>query len=147
MKKLAIYAAVGYGLYYFYTKGKQGYNAYKNLKTKVVAARNLKLGLQNFKMDIDVLLTNAGPEPININTGGLAKLKKVNLYSPQGTLIGYSTPGTTSLNIEAGGKQLIKNIPTVIQTAYVLEALQDIENVTNVSTTIEIEVAGKTITV
>jgi hypothetical protein len=147
MKKLAIYAAVGYGLYYFYTKGKKAYAAYQNLKTKVVAARNLKPGLENFKMDIDVLLVNTGQEAINIDTGGIATLKKVNLYSAKGTLIGFSTPGATSLNIEAGGQQLLKNIPTVIKTSYVLEALGDISNVQNVSTTIEIEVAGQTITV
>jgi hypothetical protein len=147
MKKIVLYTALGYGLYYLYNKGKAAAAAYKNLKTQVVSARNLKPGFEDFKMDIDVLLTNTGPQPIDVNTGGLATLKKVNLYSAKGTLIGYSTPGATSLNIPAGGQQLLTNIPTVIKTAYVLEALGDINNVKNVSTTIEIDVAGKTITV
>lgn len=147
MKKLAIYGAVGYGLYYFYTKGKAAITAYQNLQTKVVAARNLKPGISQFSLVVDVLVTNTGTTPIDINTGGLATLKKVNLYSAKGTLIGYSTPGTTSLNIPAGGSQLITNIPTVINNAYVLEALGDISNVKNVSTTIEIEAAGRTFTV
>lgn len=147
MKKLAIYAAVGYGLYYFFGKGKAAYNAYKNIKTQVVSARNLKPGVSEFTLDIDVLVSNTGTTPIDLNTGGLATLKKVNLFSTKGTLIGYSTPGAIALNIPAGQSQLLKNIPTVINTAYVLEALGDINNVKNVSTTIEIEAAGQTITI
>lgn len=147
MKKLAIYAGIGYGLYYFFTKGKAALNAYNNLKTKVVDARNLKVNLPDSTMEIDVIVTNTGNTPIDINTGGLANLKKVNLYSAKGTLIGFSTPGTTSLNIPAGGSQRINNIPTVMKTAYVLEALSDLNNVKNVTTTLEIETAGQTITV
>lgn len=147
MKKLAIYAGIGYGLYYLYTKGNAAISAYQSLNTKVVAVRNLKPGIETSKLDIDVLLTNTGSTPIDINTAGIATLKKINLFSAKGTLIGYSTPGAISLNIPAGGSQLIKNIPTYINTAYVLEALGDINNVKNVSTTIEIEAAGQTITV
>jgi len=33
MKKLALYAAVGYGLYYFFGKGKAAYTAYNNLSS------------------------------------------------------------------------------------------------------------------
>jgi hypothetical protein len=147
MKKLAIYAGIGYGLYYFFGKAKEAYNAYKNIKTQVVNARNLKAGFTDFTMDIDVLVTNTGTTPIDINTAGVATIKKINLFSTKGTLIGYSTPGAVVLNIPAGGTQLIKNIPTTIKAAYVLEALGDINNVKNVSTTIEIEAAGQTITV
>jgi len=147
MKKLALYAAVGYGLYYFFGKGKAAYTAYKNLKTKVVAARNPKAGISQFTMDVDVLLTNTGTTPIDVNTNGLATLKKVNLFSVKGTPVGYSTPGAIVLNIPPGGQQLIKNIPTVINTAYMVEALGDIENIKNVSTTLEIEVAGNIITI
>ena len=147
MKKLAIYAGIGYGLYYLFNKGKAAIAAYNNLKTQVVSARNLKPGISQFTLEIDVLVTNNGTTPIDINTGGLATLKKVNLYSAKGTLIGFSTPGATSLNIPAGGSQRINNIPTVINTAYVLEALGDLNNVKNVNTTIEIEAAGQTFTV
>lgn len=147
MKKLALYAAAGYGLYYLFGKGKTAYAAYKSLTAKVVAARNLKPGISNFKLDIDVLVTNTGTQPIDLNTNGLITLKKVNLYSAKGELIGYSTPGTTTLSIAAGEKQLIKNIPTTIKTAYVLEALDDINNVKNVTTSLEIEVGGQTITI
>tara|TARA_R110000823_G_scaffold102096_1_gene219065 strand:- start:75570 stop:76013 length:444 start_codon:yes stop_codon:yes gene_type:complete len=147
MKKLALYAAVGYGIYYFFGKGKAAYAAYKNLKTQVVSARNLKPGIENFNLDVDVILKNEGQEPINLNTNGLATLKRVNLFSANGTLIGYSTPGAITLDIPPGGQQLIKNIPTIIKTAYVLEALQNIDNVKNVSTTIDIEIGGQTITV
>jgi len=148
MKKLAIYAAAGcYGLYYFFGKGKQAYTAYKNLKTQIVAARNLKAGVSQFKMDVDILATNTGTTPIDINTGGLAKLKKVNLYSAKGMIIGQSTPVAIVLNIPAGGQQLITNVPTSINTNYVLEALGNINNVKNVTTTIDIEVAGQIITV
>lgn len=147
MKKLAIYAAVGYGLYYFYNQGKSAISAYKNLKTKVVDARNLKAGISQFTLDIDVVLTNTGTTPIDISTSGIATIKKVNLYSTKGTLIGWSTPGAIALNIPAGGTQLIKNIPTVINSAYVVEALGDINSVKDVRTTIEIEAAGQIITV
>ncbi|MDP2687518.1 MAG: hypothetical protein Q8O62_09865 [Aequorivita sp.] len=147
MKKLAIYAGIGYGLYYFFTKGKAAVAAYNSLKTKVVSARNLKPGISQFSLEIDVLVTNTGTAPIDINTNGLVTLKRVNLYSTKGTLIGYSTPGATSLNIPAGGSQRINNIPTVINTAYVVEALGDLNNVKNVNTTIELEAAGQIITV
>lgn len=147
MKKLAIYSAIGYGLYYFFLKGKKAVTAYNNLKANVVSARNLKAGISQFTLDIDVLLKNTGTTPIDINTGGLATLKRVNLISPKGTLIGYSTPGAVRLNIPAGGTQLIQNIPTHINTGYVLEALGDLNNVKNVTTTLEIEAAGQLITV
>lgn len=147
MKKIFVYSAVGYSLYHLLSKGKQVVQAYKNIETKVVGVRNVKAGISTFTMDIDVLVSNTGGVSIDVNTGGLVTLTKVNLFSAKGTLIGTSTPGATNLNIPANGSQLIKNIPTSINSAYVLEALTDINNVKNVTTTIEIQVAGKTITI
>lgn len=147
MKKIFVYSAVGYSLYHLLSKGKQVVQAYNNIETKVVGVRNVKAGISAFTMDIDVLVSNTGDVPIDVNTGGLVTLTKVNLFSAKGTLIGTSTPGATNLNIPANGSQLIKNIPTSINSAYVLEALTDINNVKNVTTTIEIQVAGKTITI
>lgn len=147
MKKIFVYSAVGYSLYHLLSKGKQVVQAYKNIETKVVGVRNVKAGISAFTMDIDVLVSNTGGVPIDVNTGGLVTLTKVNLFSAKGTLIGTSTPGATNLNIPANGSQLIKNIPTSINSAYVLEALTDINNVKNVTTTIEIQVAGQTVTI
>lgn len=147
MKKIALYGAIGYGLWYITRKSKDIFNAYNALTTQVVNVRNVKPGLSEFTLDVDVLISNPTQTAISVNTGGLAKLKRVNFYSVKGTLIGHSSPGTTSLNIPAGGKQLIKNVPTSINTGYVLEALGNIKNIGDVNTTIEIEVAGQTIIV
>lgn len=147
MKKLAIYAAIGYAGYHFFNKGKAAVTAYKNIKTEVVSARNLKPGIKEFTMDVDVLVTNTGAEPINVNTSGVITLKKVLLFSANGNKIGHSTPAAITLNIDAGGQQLLKNVPTTITSSYVLEALTDLSNVKNVQAKIEIEVAGQTFTI
>lgn len=147
MKKIAFLAAFAYGIYYVTAKGKDTFTALRNLKTQVVGARNLKLGLSQSTLDMDVELSNNGPTAIALNSFGLAAVKRINLYSIKGTLIGSSTLGTTSLHIPAQGKTIIKNIPTVINNSYVLEALGDIANITSVTTTMDVEVGGKTITI
>lgn len=147
MNKLLIFAALGFGAYTLYGKGKTALNAYMNLKTKVVSVRNIKPGLTEFKMNVDVLVTNPSDTAIDLNTVGLVTLKRINLYSLKGSLIGFSTPGQIILSIPARGQQLLKNVPVTLNTVYALEAISDLDNAANVTTKLEIEVGGKIVTI
>lgn len=147
MKKIAIYSAAAAGLYFLFSKGRQLYAVLKNIDVKVIGIRDIKIGLKQSTVILDVELINTGNIPIDINTAGLAVVQRLSIYSSKGTLIGVSELGKTSLSIPVGGKQTIKNIPTVLYSAYVLEAMTDFENIADVRVTVDIEINGKTITV
>lgn len=147
MKKLALYGAIGYGIYYLFNKGQKALQAFRNISTEVVDFRDIKPGLSQFTLYIDVRINNPTQIPINISTMGLARVKRINLFNDKGVAIGYAETNMESLNIPAGGWQRLNNIHTIIYSNYIINLLGNMSGIKNIATTIEIEVAGKTITV
>lgn len=147
MKKLVLFGGIAGALYYLYGKGKSAVQAYYNIDTQIVNVKKIKIGISRTTFYVDIVARNTSSIPIAINTGGLATLKKVNIYSQNGTLLGFATPEATKLSIPAYGEQRINDIHTTINTVDFAMQIGELSNISNAKITMEIEAAGQTFTV
>lgn len=96
-----------------FTKSKvqQAQRLFEQIKIAIAGVGKMGLkNLTNLWFDIDVALLNPTAEDFYITTGGVAQVKVVRIYYKEQMLGFGKTDGVYSLNLPAGGRDILKNI-------------------------------------
>jgi hypothetical protein len=143
MKKLLTVAIVGYAAYYFISKGKGAYSVYHNLSAKIISVGVPTFSKNEINLPISVLISNPTDLTMNVDTTGPISLRAINIYTTSGKYIGRATPAETNIVLPPHGSQIFKNIPTTINASSILNGLPILDDISQLKTTLEIEVLGQ----
>ncbi|OAB79755.1 hypothetical protein [Cochleicola gelatinilyticus] len=145
--KLLKYAAIAYATYYVFGKASNAYSVYKNIKTRIIGVKNVAITGRVITLNVDVAVSNPTPNPFSLNAGGLVTISKVNIYSKNKIYIGSARPNVSSLEIPAYGTTILEAVPATIETTNMVQIITQLDQLSELITTVEIQAAGQTIVV
>jgi len=93
----------------------------QKIQPKIKGIKNLKFGSGGITFNIDLELVNPTPVDLDVSSGNLVSLDKIQFFSKNGVLLGESTPNLKSIEVPANSGVVLTGIPVQISSTNVAE--------------------------
>lgn len=81
------------------------------LETSLRTIRRMNFTATGIQMQLDIAITNPTDKSLDVSTGGVVKIKTINIYNKKGALVATANPNISGISIVPGGTVILERVP------------------------------------